>query len=117
MFFFRTLGNAESGERAFYIVPLKALANEKVDELRNLADTVGLSVGIAIGDRDGESGGIENSDIVVCTSEKLDCSDAINPYGDGYTADKVINSIKSIKDPLSLIKKKFYDVDFNFEGG
>ena len=51
------------------------------------------------------------------TSEKLDCSDAINPYGDGYTADKVINSIKSIKDPLSLIKKKFYDVDFNFEGG
>ena len=73
------LGNAESGERAFYIVPLKALANEKVDELRNLADTVGLSVGIAIGDRDGESRGIENSDIVVCTSEKLDSILRNNP--------------------------------------
>ncbi|MED5376126.1 MAG: DEAD/DEAH box helicase, partial [Candidatus Thermoplasmatota archaeon] len=73
------LRNAESGERAFYIVPLKALANEKVDELRNLADTVGLSVGIAIGDRDGESGGIENSDIVVCTSEKLDSILRNNP--------------------------------------
>ena len=73
------LRNAESGERAFYIVPLKALASEKVDELRNLADTVGLSVGIAIGDRDGESGGIENSDIVVCTSEKLDSILRNNP--------------------------------------
>ena len=34
------LRNTESGERAFYIVPLKALANEKVDELRNLAENL-----------------------------------------------------------------------------
>ncbi|MBA45267.1 MAG: hypothetical protein CMB31_01600 [Euryarchaeota archaeon] len=73
------LRDAESGERAFYIVPLKALANEKVEELRNLAETVGLTVGIAIGDRDGESGGIENSDIVVCTSEKMDSILRNNP--------------------------------------
>lgn len=60
------------GARALYIVPLKALASEKVEELRELASLVGLRVGIAIGDRSGETSGIEESDILVCTSEKLD---------------------------------------------
>ncbi len=73
------LRDKESGGRAFYIVPLKALATEKVDELRDLANIVGLTVGIGIGDRDGESGGIENSDIIVCTSEKLDSILRNNP--------------------------------------
>ena len=41
-------------------------------ELRELAGRVGLSVGIAIGERSGETGQIEDSDILVCTSEKLD---------------------------------------------
>lgn len=60
------------GARALYIVPLKALATEKVKELRAIAGSVGLRVGLAIGDRDGETGLIEDSDILVCTSEKLD---------------------------------------------
>ena len=67
----RLLTDLEGG-RALYIVPLKALASEKVKELRELAGRVGLSVGIAIGDRSGETGQIEDSDILVCTSEKLD---------------------------------------------
>jgi len=61
-----------SGSRGLYIVPLKALASEKVEELQELASLVGLRVGIAIGDRSGETSGIEDSDILVCTSEKLD---------------------------------------------
>lgn len=60
------------GARALYIVPLKALATEKVKELREIAGAVGLRVGLAIGDRGGETGMIEDSDILVCTSEKLD---------------------------------------------
>ena len=60
------------GARGLYIVPLKALASEKVEELRELASLVGLRVGIAIGDRSGETSGIDDSDILVCTSEKLD---------------------------------------------
>ena len=80
---------------------------------------------INIGDR--QKGRLKASSVIDCKpdtksileairiSEKLDCSDAINPYGDGYTADKVVSSIKSIKDPLRLIKKKFNDVDFYFE--
>jgi len=58
--------------RGLYIVPLKALASEKVEELRELAGLVGLRVGIAVGDRSGETSGLEESDILVCTSEKLD---------------------------------------------
>ena len=60
------------GGRGIYVVPLKALASEKTSELRELASKVGLKVGMAIGDRDGEAGSVEDSDILVCTSEKLD---------------------------------------------
>ncbi len=66
------LKNDLEGERGIYVVPLKALASEKSTELRQLASKVGLRVGIAIGDRDGETGMVEDSDILVCTSEKLD---------------------------------------------
>ena len=43
------------GHKAVYIVPLKALADEKYEELREIANCVGLEVGIAIGDRGGET--------------------------------------------------------------
>ncbi|MDC0212296.1 DEAD/DEAH box helicase [Euryarchaeota archaeon] len=61
-----------SGSKGLYIVPLKALASEKVDELREIASSVDLNVGIAIGDRSSENLGIDDADIIVCTSEKLD---------------------------------------------
>ena len=75
----RRLEKLGHGTRAFYIVPLKALATEKVNELRELAKKVDLSVGLAIGDRDGETGSIEHADIIVCTSEKLDSLLRNNP--------------------------------------
>ncbi len=66
------LKNDLEGGRGIYVVPLKALASEKATELKQLASKVGLRVGIAIGDRDSETGMIDESDILVCTSEKLD---------------------------------------------
>jgi len=66
------LKNDLEGGRGIYVVPLKALASEKASELGQLASKVGLRVGMAIGDRDGETGMVEESDILVCTSEKLD---------------------------------------------
>ena len=59
-------------QKALYVVPLKALATEKYNELKEISDVVGLKVGLAIGERNGENNSIENSDILVCTSEKLD---------------------------------------------
>ena len=59
-------------QKAVYVVPLKALASEKYDELKEIADVVGLKVALAIGDRSGEINSIEDSDILICTSERLD---------------------------------------------
>jgi len=60
------------GSRAVYIVPLKALASEKHEELTALANAVGLRVGLGVGDAAGEAQRIDECDILVCTSEKLD---------------------------------------------
>ena len=61
-----------NGMRGIFIVPLKALASEKYEELKDVCSSVGLKVGLAIGDRSSETSLVENSDILVCTSEKLD---------------------------------------------
>ena len=73
-------------QKAIYVVPLKALASEKYDELKEIADVVGLKVALAIGDRSGEINSIEDSDILICTSERLDSllrnrSDLISDIG------------------------------------
>ena len=60
------------GSRAFYLVPLKALAAEKVEELRQAGDFLGLTIGMAVGDRTGETVSLDDADIVVATSEKFD---------------------------------------------
>ena len=63
---------AEKGTRGIYIVPLKALASEKQEELTELGAALGLKIGIGIGDNRNEASNIEDCDILVCTSEKLD---------------------------------------------
>ena len=68
----KKLIETDKGSRAVYIVPMKALAREKVGEMEDIASIFGLKVGIGIGDRSSENKGIENSDIIVCTSEKFD---------------------------------------------
>ena len=60
------------GSRAIYIVPLKALASEKLDELREVGNHLGLKIGLGIGDSPSEARQIDDCDILVCTSEKLD---------------------------------------------
>ena len=60
------------GSRGIYIVPLKALASEKQNELKQLGEHLGLKVGLGIGDAPSEARQIDDCDILVCTSEKLD---------------------------------------------
>jgi len=57
--------------KALYIVPLKALAREKYEELK-LFEKLGLKVGISTGDLDDSDLRLARFDIVVCTSEKAD---------------------------------------------
>ena len=60
------------GSRAFYLVPLKALASEKVEELREAGESLGFTVGMAVGDRAGETVSLDQADVIVATSEKFD---------------------------------------------
>ncbi len=58
-------------QRSVYMVPLKALASEKFQELKKLRD-LGLRVSLAMGDYDESPQIIRRSDVVIATSEKLD---------------------------------------------
>lgn len=60
-----------TGRKGLFIVPLRALASEKFDELRAFQE-LGLSVGIATGDLDEKDPRLGRHDIIVCTSEKAD---------------------------------------------
>ncbi|MGB1818967.1 MAG: DEAD/DEAH box helicase, partial [Candidatus Poseidoniaceae archaeon] len=58
--------------KAIYIVPLKALAQEKYDDLKAIGKAMNVNVGLAIGDASSEIQNLDASQILVCTSEKLD---------------------------------------------
>ena len=57
--------------KVLYIVPLKALASEKKDDLDRFAD-LGVKVHLSSGDLDAEDRGLADANVVVATSEKAD---------------------------------------------
>ena len=65
-----TEGHKQS--KAIYIVPLKALAMEKYEDLSQIAKAMDLKIGLGIGDATAEAKNIDDCNILVCTSEKLD---------------------------------------------
>ena len=64
---------AAAGRRGMYLVPLRALAWEKVEELRALTKAVlpQARVGVSVGDYD-RTRGLGECDIIVATSERAD---------------------------------------------
>ena len=61
----------ERGGKALYIVPLRALAAEKFEDLRRFEE-LGVRVGISVGDFDSPDPELERYDIIIATSEKAD---------------------------------------------
>lgn len=59
------------GGKALYIVPLKALASEKFEDLSKFED-LGIRVGVSTGDYDEVDPMLHKYDIVIATSEKAD---------------------------------------------
>ncbi|MCL2296246.1 MAG: DEAD/DEAH box helicase [Methanomassiliicoccaceae archaeon] len=57
--------------KVLYIVPLKALASEKKDDLDKFSE-LGVKVMMSTGDLDSDDGRLSDSDIIVATSEKVD---------------------------------------------
>ena len=60
------LKSLNPGSRGIYIVPLKALASEKLEELKHLGEGLGLKIGLGIGDAPSETKQIDDCDILVC---------------------------------------------------
>ncbi len=59
------------GGKALYVVPLRALAREKYEDLQAF-EPLGLKIGISTGDLDESDKRLGKYDIIVCTSEKAD---------------------------------------------
>lgn len=58
--------------KAIYLVPLKALANEKYKEYKNLFKDTEHKVIMSTGDIDSDSNYLANYDLLILTTEKLD---------------------------------------------
>ena len=61
----------KKGGKVLYIVPLKALASEKKDDLDRFSE-LGINVMMSTGDLDSDDGRLNDADIIVATSEKAD---------------------------------------------
>src|SRR5947208_6808764 len=57
--------------KALYIVPLRALAAEKYEDLKEF-EPLGIKVGISVGDYDSVDPTLEKFDVIVATSERAD---------------------------------------------
>jgi len=62
---------AKGKGKALYIVPLKALANEKYKDFKNKYDKL-FNIALSIGDLDSSDPYLEKYDLIFCTAEKLD---------------------------------------------
>src|SRR5438034_10685160 len=58
--------------KALYIVPLRALAAEKYEALKEF-EPLGIKVGISIGDYDSADSTLEKLDVIVAISDPADC--------------------------------------------
>lgn len=76
---------------------------------------------VNIGDR--QKGRLRAASVVDCPPERaaiidaldralgLDCSDVVNPYGDGESAPRIVAALKAVDDPAALIRKRFQDLE------
>ncbi|HWM50205.1 MAG TPA: DEAD/DEAH box helicase, partial [Thermoplasmata archaeon] len=65
------LASVLRGGKALYIVALRALASEKYEDLKEF-ESLGIKVGISVGDYDSVDPTLEKFDVIVATSERAD---------------------------------------------
>nr|MDO8100351.1 ATP-dependent DNA helicase [Candidatus Njordarchaeota archaeon] len=61
----------ENGGKALYLVPLKALADEKYNEFEKY-EKIGVRTALSTGDLDGSDHWLEKYDLIIATTEKVD---------------------------------------------
>jgi len=86
------------GMKSIYVVPLRALASEKYEDLKRF-EAIGLNVKLAIGNYDSSTKSLKDADVVVATSEKFD---SLIRHDFNYLYELgviVIDEIHLLKDP------------------
>ncbi len=111
----------EMGMKSAYIVPLRALAMEKYEEMKRF-EKFGMRVSLAIGDYDRPAEQVKGADLIIATSEKMDSLlrhdpdlayelgvvvvDEIHLLGEesrGPTLEMVITRIRDINEDVQLV--------------
>lgn len=115
------LNAALHGRKSIYIVPLRALAREKWEDLQSFKK-LGIKIGISTGDLDDRGTKLANNDIVICTSEKADSLlrhnaswmhdveivvadeiHLINDYSRGPTLEMVLSRLRMMNPDIQII--------------
>lgn len=108
----------EGKGKAIYIVPLKALANEKYREFKKRYGHF-LRIALSIGDLDRAESHLANYDLIVCTAEKLDSLIRHHSPWLEYTSAVVIDEVHLLNDPgrgptleilITILKKMLKNV-------
>jgi helicase len=73
------LDASKKGKRAFYLVPLKAIAEEKFEEFQEKYSEWGLRTAITTGERNEYDSNLMEYDLIIATYEKLDALMIRNP--------------------------------------
>ncbi len=89
---------AKSGHKGMYIVPLRALASEKYEELK-MFEEMGIRVTVSTGDLDSSGERLGGYDIIVATSEKADSLLRHSAQWIRDIAVLVVDEIHMINDP------------------
>jgi Superfamily II helicase len=102
------------GLKSIYVVPLKALAEEKAREIR-FFEKFGIKVKVSTGDYDETGNFIKNYDIIITTSEKADSLLRNSPnsfYDVGFVALDEIHNIgaQGRGDTLEILATKFLHI-------
>lgn len=87
----------KKGLRSLYVVPLRALAEEKFEEMK-VFEKAGLKVTISTGDYDRPSNYLREYDVIISTSEKVDSILRNNPAALDRLGFVVFDEIHNIQD-------------------
>ncbi len=86
------------GGKAVYATPLKALAEEKFEDLKQWGDRLGFRVGITTGDYDSPGEWLRSYDVIVATYERLDSLFRLRPSWLSSVSTLVVDEFHMIGD-------------------
>jgi len=112
------LVTSKKGKRAFYLVPLKAIAEEKFEEFREKYSEWGLRTAISTGERSEYDSTLMEYDLVITTYEKLDALLIKNPDLIKEIGLVVVDELQTIGDEergvsLEMLLTKLVKMEFS----